>query len=294
MSTWNAYVNGKKLPLQDATVPALDRGFLFGDGVYEVARVYDRVPFLFNEHLERLRRSLRELSIEGVDIEALTKQTFELVAESQFADATLYIQATRGARSLRSHVFRNPIPALEPMGVPTFASHPTTFAYVAPANTAMTAIRQKGGTGITVPDLRWGRCDIKSLNLLANVMALQSAKDAGAFEALLMNQDGLLTEGSHTNAFAVVDGKVRTHPEGQRILTGITRQFVLGLAEKCRIAVEQRAVTKEELARASEVFVTGTTTEVSAMTRIDDRIVGDGVPGPVVRALQAAFAEARA
>lgn len=292
MSVWNAYLDGKKVPLAEAKVPALDRGFLFGDGVYEVARVYDRKPFLLDEHFARLRRSLRETSIEGVNESALREQVLELVAESAFSDATLYVQVTRGARGLRSHVFRAATPAVAPPGAPVFPERPTTFAYVAPANAAMAAIREDGGIAVTGPDLRWGRCDIKSINLLPNLLALQAAKDAGAFEALLL-RDGVLTEGSHTNAFAVVDGKVRTHPEGPGILTGITRQFVLGLARDAAVPIEERAVTKEELHRAEEVFVTGTTTEVSAITKFDGRTVGDGKPGPVVRKLQAAFAKAR-
>jgi D-alanine transaminase len=293
MTPWNAYLDGRKIPLADAKVSALDRGFLFGDGVYEVTRVYDRKPFLSEAHWARLRRSLRELGIEGVDVAALERQSLELVAESAFADATLYVQVTRGPRGLRSHVFRSAVPVAAPPGAPAFPELPTTFLYVAPANAAMAAIREHGGLAITAPDLRWGRCDIKSVNLLANVLAMQSAKDAGTFEAILVNASGTMTEGSHTNAFAVVDGVVRTHPEGPRILTGVTRQFVLALARDVDLPVEERAVTGDELARATEVFVTGTTTEVSAIVRLDDRTIGDGTPGPVVRKLQAAFRSAR-
>lgn len=293
MTVWNAYLNGNKVPLAEATVPALDRGFLFGDGVYEVARVYDRKPFLLEAHWTRLRRSLKEVAIEGVDVDALDAEANELVRESTFGDATIYVQVTRGARGIRAHVFRAAAPAAPLPGAPSFPDRPTTFLYVAPANPGAAAIREHGGPAMTVPDLRWGRCDIKSVNLLANVLAMQAAKDAGAFEALLVNAEGVVTEGSHSNAFVVVDGVVRTHPEGPRILTGITRQFVLSLARDVGVKVEERAVTRDDLPRAAEIFMTGTVTEVSPVTTLDGKKIGDGVPGPIVRKLQAAFEKAK-
>jgi D-alanine transaminase len=259
-------------------VPAQDRGFLFGDAVYEVLRVYGGRPWLMEEHFVRLARSLESIRIHGVDLDRLRRRMFETIAAGPFREATVYIQVTRGVAA-RAHPFPAGATPLEVLWVQEFAD-PYAEA------------RRTGAAVVTQPDLRWERCDIKSTNLLANVLAMQAAREAGCAEALLYLPDGTLTEGTHTSFFGVLGGTVLTAPNSNAILPGITRGLILRLAARAGVPVRERVLKRDDLAQVSELFLTGTTSEVLPVVRVDGRAIADGRPGPVTRRLQEAYAEA--
>jgi D-alanine transaminase len=271
-----ANLDGVIMPLAEAKVSALDRGFLFGDSIYEVLTVLRGKPWLEAPHFARLARSLEAIRIHGVNIDRLRQRMMETVRAGSFGDAMVYIQVTRGSAPLRSHLF--PVDA-----------KPLEFLYVQPFSDPYGEVRRDGVGVITRPDERWGRCDIKSTNLLANVLAKQSAKEAGCYEALLYLPDGRVTEATHSSLFGVLGGKIVTTPNSPDILPGVTRQFVLELTRKLDIPVQERNLTRTELERIDELFLSGTTIEVMPITRIDGKPVGDGKPGPVTRRLQAAY-----
>jgi D-alanine transaminase len=273
-----ANLNGERMPLSEARVPALDRGFLFGDAVYEVLRVYHGRPWLMGEHFARLARSLEAVRIQGVELARLQQRMLETIAAGPFGEAIVYLQITRGAAP-RSHGF--------PAGV-----KPLEFLYVQEYRDPYVLAREEGASVITVPDLRWGRCDIKSTNLLANVLAAQAAKEAGCTEALLCSDDGIVSEGTHTSFFGVLDGKLLTAPNSPHILPGITRGLVLRLAQRARIELQEHELRRPDLARVSELFLTGTTSEVLPVVRVDGKPIADGKPGPITRRLQEAYREA--
>jgi D-alanine transaminase len=271
-----ACLNGRILPAAEARISPLDRGFLFGDAVYEVMRVYAGRPFLFDEHLHRLGSSLRALKIEGVDLQPLKERSLATLKQAGFAEATIYIQVTRGATATRSHTLTPDLVPLEFILVEEYRDHHAEM-------------RRAGCRAITHPDIRWDRCDIKSTNLLGNVLAAQAAKEKDAYEAILYLPDGTLTEGSRTSLFAVVQGTLRTSPTGHEILPGITRTLALRLAGRLNVPIEEQPVQLRELSAVSELFLTGTTSEVMPIVQVDGRSVGDGKPGPVTLKLQAAF-----
>lgn len=273
-----ANLNGKQMLLSEATVPALDRGFLFGDAVYEVIRVYRGKPYLLEEHWRRLGQSLEGIRISGVDLARLRMRLLETLADSGFLEATAYVQVTRGAGPNRRHSF------------PAVAT-PLEFLFVEEFADSYAELRSAGASVILLPDVRWDRCDIKSTNLLANVLAMQAAKEADCIEALLYLPDGTITEGSHSSFFGVLHGRVLTAPNSNAILPGITRGLVLRLADRTGISVTEHTLTRADLARVSELFLTGTTTEVLPVVRVDGQPVGDGQPGPVTRRLQEAYRE---
>jgi D-alanine transaminase len=266
-------------PLAEATVPALDRGFLFGDAVYEVLRVYQGRPWLMEEHFRRLARSLQAVRIEGVDLDRLRRRVHETIAAGPFTEATVYVQVTRGVAPRRSHPFPREAVPLE-------------FLYVQEFHDPYTEVRRTGCAVILQPDLRWGRCDIKSTNLLANVLALQAAAEAGALEAVFYKADGTLTEGSHTSLFGVRDGTVLTAPNSNAILPGITRGLILRLTAGAGIPVREQLLKRGDLGAVSELFLTGTTAEVLPVVRVDGAAVAGGSPGPVTRRLQEAYRQA--
>lgn len=270
-------LNGKRLPLGEARISVLDRGFLFGDGIYEVLRVYQGRPWLEEDHFARLERSLAAIQIQGVEVERLRRQMTETIAAGGFREAIVYIQVTRGAAP-RAHPF--------PAGV-----RPTELLWVQEIGDPYRQKRQDGIAVSLVPDLRWRRCDVKSVNLLANVLANQAAKEAGAAEAVLYLPDGTLTEASHSSLFGVVGNVIRTTPDSPGILPGVTRKLVLELARRAGVAVEPRSLTRDDLDRASELFLTGTSMEVCPVVRAGEQTIGDGRPGPVTRRLQAAYEE---
>lgn len=268
-----AYVNGRYLPLHRPAVGIEDRGFQFADGVYEVIKVLDGRPRDLERHLDRLERSLAALEIRPPATRgALLSLVREVLRRNGLRQALLYIQATRGSAA-RNHVF--PEQARPSLVVtarrPSFPS----------------AREQDAGIGvITQPDLRWGRCDIKSVSLLANVLARQKAREHGCREAWLVAADGRVTEGSASNVYLVDQaGRLVTHPLGERILGGITRAVVLELARDDGIEVVERPFDLKEIEGAREAALTSTSSLVLPVVKVDDLTVGDGTPGPVVRRL---------
>jgi D-alanine transaminase len=272
------HFNGLFLSKEDVHVSPDDRGFLFGDGAYEVIRSYGGRLFRAEEHFERLQRSLKALRIEGASVERLSDIAGDLIQRNDLgtADAALYIQITRGAAP-RKHAF------------PDRKTAPTIYVSITPFQPSVQR-REHGIKIILVPDRRWTRCDIKAVALLPNVMASQQAKEAGAAEAVFV-RDGVITEGSHTNFCAVFEDQLVTHPRTHHILAGVTRGVVLELCEKLGIPYQESVIHQERLKEASELMILGTTTEVMPVVQVDDRQVGDGKPGPVTRRLQRAFAE---
>jgi len=273
----NVYLNDRILPLAEARLSPEDRGFLFADGVYEVVLAVDGRLFLWEEHLRRLRYGLAELEIDqpAADLEMVARDLLEANGQSE-GRAVVYLQVTRGAAS-RSHRF-------PPEGTP-----PTLYGY-AKAAPDIAAQVEKGIGVATAEDVRWARCDIKSIALLANSMAYEHAHREGAKEAVFV-RDGLLVEGAHTNVFLVADGALSTPPEGRGMLSGVTRRAVLGLAEDLGIPCRVRAVEQSEVDSAEEIFVSGTTSDLTPVVGWDGRVVGGGAPGPVTRRLQAAYAD---
>lgn len=273
------YLSGRFLPYGQAAVPVEDRGFLFGDGIYEVFRVYRGRPFRFRDHLERLTRSAREIRLElpELDWAAITDELLERNG-LKGGDATVYLQVTRGAAVPRTHWF-------PPPGTPA-----TVLMLARPARPVDPELVESGVAAITHPDERWGRCDIKSVNLLPNVLAKQRAVEAGAYEALFV-RDGVVLEGASSNLFAVLDGRLVTYPLGPRILAGVTRGVVLELARELGLPVVEGPIRVSDLDRATELFITSTTAEILPVVRVDGHPIGDGRPGPVTRALYTAFRE---
>jgi len=278
------YVNGEFVPRAKARVSVEDRGFVFGDGVYEVLRAINGRLFATRFHNERFKRSLDgvRISLRGSDSpERFVEIGKQLLKENDLVkgEATLYMQVTRGAAT-RVHNF------------PPSDVTPTVYISVAPF-TPYSELAQTGAPVISQPDLRWGRCDLKTLNLLPNVLASQTAKDHGAFEAMLI-RDGVVTEGTKTNFFGVVDGSLRTHPCDTHILPGITRSVLRDLAREVGIALDETPVKAEEIPRLSELFLTGTTTDVMPVVTLDGKPVGKGKPGELTRRLQRVLAESMA
>lgn len=263
------YLNGEFVPYAKALIPVEDRGNLFADGVYEVVRLYGGRPLAMQAHMERLERSAAEIRLPEVDYAALAKAALELAARNKVGDGTLYIHISRGAAP-RNHLF--------PQGV-----QPTVFVTARGLARPEASYREEGVACITTPDIRWHRCDIKTVGLLPNVLAKQAARDAGAFDAIFIRDDGVVTEATSANVFAVADGQIVTHPENNLILPGITRRLVLALAQEAGIPAAFRAIVNDELATVDELFISGTTTEVMPVVRVDGRPVGDGRPGPVTR-----------
>jgi len=269
------YRNGEFLPRASATVSVEDRGFIFGDGVYEVWRVIYGRLFETDRHLTRLSNGRRELRIDAPDIlrvEAWNEIAERVLSESGLmeGEAALYLEVTRGAAP-RAHAF------------PAAGTAPTVFV-MANRITPADALRERGAAAITMPDIRWLRCDIKTIQLLPNVLAKQAAVERGATEAILI-RDGVVTEGSHANVLGVFDGVLRTHPLNNLILPGITRGLVLELARSLDISVEERAFSEQELFEADELFIAGTTTDVMPIVRVNDRVIGAGVPGETTKRL---------
>jgi D-alanine transaminase len=268
--------NGTAMPLSDVRVSVLDRGFLFGDGIYEVLRVYGGRAFLLREHMARLRRSLGEIRIES-DADRLEARMLATLNESGVQSGMIYLQVTRGTAP-RTHKFPSPpVPPNELVYVDAIDGDPYG------------AYRDAGAKLITMPDVRWGRCDIKSVNLLANCLSAQAAAEAGCLEALLIAADGTISEGSHTSIFAVQHGRILATPQGANILPGITRGLLVKLAARADITIEERLVKHTELAEIDEMFLTGTTSEVLPVTQVDGRPIGNGRPGPVTARLVAAY-----
>lgn len=270
-----AYLNGEFLPLEKAHVSVLDRGFIFGDGVYEVIPVYSRRPFRLPEHLARLQRSLDAIRLANPLTDGeWTRLIHELVARHAGEDQSVYLQVTRGAAK-RDHAFPK-------------AAQPTVFMMSSPLVTPARDQIDNGIACITAVDFRWLKCDVKSVSLLGNCLLRQSAVDAGAVEVVLF-RDGLLTEASASNVFVVGDGKLLSPPKTRLILPGITYDVVLELAAANAIPVELRDIPEQEVRSADELWVTSSTKEVLAVVTLDGSPIGTGKPGPVFKAVHQAF-----
>ncbi|MBI3946451.1 MAG: D-amino acid aminotransferase [Armatimonadetes bacterium] len=273
-----ACLNGRMLPLSEARIPVDDRGFLFGDSVYEVARTYGGRIWALDRHLARLRRSLAAIAIEGADLDALRADILEAHRQSEIETAVIYIQITRGVAP-RSHV-------------PDGAMTPTVLVTVRPlGGPGPTSRPDEGVRALLMPEARWARRDIKSTNLLPNILAKREARSAGAFEAIFTTDDGWITEGSSSNVFVVQAGTARTPPKGAHLLPGITRDLVIEITRDEGIPLEEALVSRADLFAADEVFLTGTGAEVIGVVRIDEETIGSGRVGPVTRRLLDAYHE---
>jgi len=267
------YLNGRFLPESEAGISPLDRGFLFADAIYEVVR-YDRGrPYRLAEHVERMREGLTAISI-GATPDFFGPVGERLLSENGLSerDAFVYAQVSRGAAP-RYHAF------------PPSGTTPTVFAF---ARETDPPLPPEGGRAILPTDERWGRCDIKSVMLLPNVLAAQKAREAGAIDAILV-RDGFALEATKANLFIVVKGVVRTAPNGPRILPGVTRVATIEAARKLGLATEERAFTVEEMCSAQEVFLASTTMWTYPIVSVEDRVIGGGKPGPVVKMLREAL-----
>lgn len=273
-----ACVNGQVMPISEAKIPIEDRGLQFGDSIYEVIRAYSGHLWLFDRHMQRLKMSLDEIGIEGVKLEEVEAQVKMLLKRSGIGDAIVYLQITRGVAP-RSHVIpRN----ITPNVIITVRHIPQT-----PEELYTTGVK-----AVLLNETRWARRDIKSTNLLPNILALNEARRRGAFEAIFVEQaDGTVTEGTHTNVFAVVDGVLRTPPADHRILHGVTREFVIELAAREGIEVNISPLPVTELMEAEEVFLTGTLVEILGVTVLENKMVGSGTVGTITKRLHRAFRE---
>lgn len=263
------YFDGRYLPKSEVRVSPDDRGFLLGDGIYEVAAAYNGRFVALDRHMDRLRRSLRESRIDESVAEPLETVFQELLERNGFDEtgkSMVYLQVTRGAAP-RSHAF------------PKGAVRPTVYAYAAPIPPELGELAA-GAAAITRPDVRWSRCDIKVISLIANVLANQEAKEAGAFEAILI-RDGFALEGTHTSFFAVKDGVIRTAPLSNFILPGITREITIEAALREGIDVLEEPISASDVGSMDELFITGTTTEVVPIVKLDGKPVSGGKPGPI-------------
>ncbi|ADE10964.1 D-amino acid aminotransferase [Sideroxydans lithotrophicus] len=261
------YLNGSFMPIEEARVSVLDRGFIFGDGVYEVIPVYSRRPFRLAEHLQRLQHSLDGIKLKNPHSENKWADVlYELIARNEPDDQYIYLHITRGVAK-RDHAFPNP-------PVP-----PTVFALSNPLTTPPAELLQSGIACITVADNRWLRCDIKSIALLPNVLLRQAAVEAGCAEAILIRDDAFLTEGAASNIFVVKNGKLLAPPKDNLMLPGITYDVILELAAANSIPYEVRRITKTEVFGADELLLTSSTKEVLAVTTLDGKPVGNGRPG---------------
>ena len=274
-----AYVNGRFCPLAEAVVSVEDRGYQFADGVYEVVATYGGCPYALEPHLARLQGNLEALHL-PLDIReyGLRAKLMEGIKRSGFGETLVYIQVTRGVAP-RQHEF--PAVSVTPTVVMTFKE-----LHRLPRN-----LYDRGVEIVSAEDLRWKHCDIKSIALLPNILAKQSAAQAGAFEALLVDAEGRVTEGASTSAFCVQAGRLCTAPIGPHILPSITRGILLNLARKLGISIDEEFCTLDQFKEADEVFLAGTTTEAMPVVRIDDAVIGDGTPGLITQQIRAAFLE---
>ena len=275
MATDIIYLNGEFMPIEAARIPVLDRGFIFGDGVYEVVPVYSRHPFRLPEHLRRLKHSLDGIRLANpLSDPEWTRLTHDIIARNAGDDQSIYFQITRGAAK-RAHEF------------PQDAT-PTVFMMASPLVTPPREQVENGIACVTATDFRWLKCDVKSVSLLGNCLLKQIAIDAGVVEVVLF-RDGYLTEAAACNVCVVRNGVLLAPPKNHLILPGITYDVVLELAAANRIPLEVREVSEHEVRTAQEIWITSSTKEVLAVTALDGRAVGDGKPGAVFRRIHALY-----
>jgi len=273
-----AFVNGEFLPLDEATVSIQDRGFLFGDGVYDVVRIVDGRAFRLSRHLERLRDNAHTLEMTGIpSLSRLQQIARQLCNRADVVDGMLYIQLTRGAGPRQSN-FPEP-------------TAPTVVAYVDELRRGADSLRQDGASVTLVPEIRWQRCDVKSVNLLPKVLMNEQATRADCYEAVFVSEQSDVWEGASTNVFVVDDGRLHTPDDSNRILPGITRREIVEIAAEEGIPVEMSTLLVDDLYEADEVFLTGTLTEVLGVVEIDGQPVAGGDVGPTTRRLQSRLRE---
>lgn len=272
MQNKTVFLNGDYLPLNEAKISVLDRGFLFGDGIYEVIPVYSGQLFHFQEHMERLEHSLSSIRLANPHgREQWLNIITPLLDPSQ--DQSVYLQITRGAAGKRDHAFPENVPA-------------TVFVMcsnILPFEGKITGIK-----AVSMIDNRWELCNVKAITLLANILHRQQAIDQGCAEAILV-KDGYVTEGAASNVFAVIDGILVTPPKGAEILPGITRDVILGIAQKNNIPCAEEIISLDALKTASEIWITSSTREIVPVVEFDSEPVGDGKPGPVFEAMDRFF-----
>lgn len=268
-------INGEFINRKDAKIDIEDRGYQFGDGVYEVIRVYNGKMFTATEHLERLISSGKKIRMEiPYTVNEMKDMLLKLIEKNNVNCGTIYMQVTRGI-SPRNHTF----PGNDVM--------PTLTAYTNEVKRPEENMKS-GVKTVLHDDIRWLLCDIKSLNLIGNLLAKQHAVESGCYE-VIQHRNGIVTEGSTSNVSMIKDGKIITHPANNLILNGITRQVILKICLENSIPFEERPFTLEELSQADEVFVSGTTTEITPVIEIEGKKVGNGTPGPVTKKLQLLF-----
>lgn len=269
-------LDGRIVDLSENILPMEDRGYQFGDGVYEFTKVYNGRCFALKQHMDRLYSSLRELRIPAVyTFSELADFHQLLIKESGIVDGGIYLQITRGVAP-RVHSFPDVVV-------------PKLTMSIRPAGTANHKLWESGAKLITIPDERWLRCDIKSLNLLGNILGKQRAKEARCFEAVMV-RDGFVTEGTSSNFFAVKDGVLWTHPSNNLILKGITKTIVIeNIAPALDLTVVEKKFDTDFIKTAQETFLTGTSTEIMPTVLIDGQTIGDGKPGPITMKIQAAY-----
>lgn len=274
MSEW-IWINGEIVPMAEARIDVEDRGYQFADGVYEVVKLYGGKPFTLDPHLNRLEKSAQGIDISlPMDRKALGAEIAKLVARNGVKDGMVYLQLTRGVAP-RNHIY-------EP------GQKPTLLFYARPCPDPQLPGEGEGVRLLAQEDDRWKRCWIKSIALLPNILAKNKAARAGADEAVFLDK-GIVTECSATNIFAVINDKLVTHPVGSKVLPGITRAVLLDCATELGIPVEERGYTEEEAIRASELFITSTTREISWVARWNDRYIGQARCGPIALSLHRAL-----
>lgn len=269
-----AMISDRILPFEELDPAYLDRGIFFGDGVYEVIRSYNGKIFALDEHLERFANSMQGIGIAGVDIDVVRTRILKAFETAAIPDAKIYFHVTRGSEP-RSHVSAQDL-------------KPNFFLTVTELHSDNEA-KTNGVSVSTHPDWRWSRCDIKSLNLLANVLARQDAAKKGNFEAILVDSKGLITEGSASAFFAVIGKTLRTAPLKANILPSVTRRFVLEAASNCGLQVQEESLTVEEAVNADEVFLAVTTQDILPVVKFDGQTIGNGKPGPATTMLMKEF-----
>ncbi|HUV38200.1 MAG TPA: aminotransferase class IV [Planctomycetota bacterium] len=270
-----AFLNGKWMKPEQALVPAEDRGYNFGDGLYEVVVSYDGRIWALERHLLRLRDGIRALELEGADIREVREVMIEGLERSEMSDACIYVQLTRGVAPRKHEWSEGLVPSL--------------FVVVRPRPVPEEGFYEQGVSVVTTPEIRWGRCDIKSINLLPNCLARQRARQAGAYDAVFVHNDGVVTEGSASSLFIVRAGTLITRESGPHILPGITQQLIIETARRLNVSVDRRPFIDDEMKSADEVFLTVSTLGVVAVVQVDGVRVADGHPGKMTQALSAAY-----
>ncbi len=273
------YLNGEFLPMADSKISTQDRGFLFGDGVYEVIPVYNSQLFSFEEHLQRLKNSLNAVSIQNPLLDTQWLDILNtLIQKHPWKDQYIYLQVTRGIQMQRDHL-------------PTDNLTPTVYAYTNPLKPVSEQIIKQGIHVITLEDIRWLKCDIKAITLLPNVMMKLAAKAQQADDAILVSRDGYITEGTASNAFIVKNGTIMTPPNGQKLLPGITRLVIERIANSHNIPLVEQNITEQDLAQADEIWLSSSTKEALPVTTLNGSAVGTGKPGAIWQKINTFYQE---